>query len=32
MQAQHLRHQYLAVLGVSSWLSRAQLPGAAVSP
>jgi hypothetical protein len=32
MQAQHLRHQYLAVLGVSSWLSRTQLPGAAASP
>jgi len=32
MQAQHLRHQYLEVLGVSSWLSRTQLPGAAASP
>lgn len=32
MQAQHLRHQYLETLGVSSWLSRTQLPGAAPSP
>jgi len=32
MQAQHLRHQYLEVLGVTSWLSRTQLPGAAASP
>ncbi|NQZ33442.1 MAG: hypothetical protein HRU06_19405 [Oceanospirillaceae bacterium] len=31
MQAQHLRHQYLATLGIDSWLSRAPLPNAAPS-
>ncbi len=28
---QHLRHQYLEVLGISSWLPRGVLPGAAKS-
>ncbi len=31
MQAQHLRHQYLETLGISSWLPRGVLPGAAKS-
>ena len=32
MQAQQLRHQYLESLGITSWISRGQLPGAAPSP
>jgi len=32
MQAQHLRHEYLEIMGVSSWLSRTPLPNAAPSP
>ncbi len=31
MHAQHLRHQYLAALGIGSWLPRGVLPGAAKS-
>jgi hypothetical protein len=31
MQEQHLRHQYLDMLGVSTWIARAPLPGAAKS-
>jgi Tfp pilus assembly major pilin PilA len=31
MQVQHLRHQYLETLGISSWLPRGVLPGAAES-
>lgn len=32
MQQEQLRHQYLEALGISSWLSTAELPGAAPSP
>lgn len=32
MQSEQLRHQYLAALGVTSWLPRAQLPAAPASP
>ena len=31
MQSEQLRHQYLEALGVTSWLPRAQLPGACES-
>ena len=31
LRQEQLRHQYLEALGISSWLPRAQLPGAAAS-
>jgi hypothetical protein len=31
-QQEQLRHQYLEAMGISSWLPRTQLPGAAPSP